>query len=229
MIVPNGGVHSTSPSCVIKGQFSSEANLKRKFQEDQYLFTSFDVDTVSFSKNVTEHKSPWTMDDKLKRDIWYSRSDVDTFKKVARRDSKAFLRRHRAFTESFHAMFQDCSRPNQRLSELQDTDSVKTMMSFPTDIRGLECRVIPLLKKYRTFHAQSVLNVAGKSDSFRRTRSMSTSRPSRKVARLLAYSDAKEVASIVREELNKSNNRAEDRSDHDDDGHETLDDNFLVI
>jgi hypothetical protein len=232
MIVPNDDVHLTSPSCVIEGSFKlqTQSRLKQKIQDDECLLASFgrrlEVNTVSFSQEVSELQSPWTLDDVEKQDIWYSLSDIDTFKKVARRHSKNFLRQHRLFTQTFNAMFQDCSRPDQRISELQLTDSVKTMMSFPADIRGLECRIIPLIKQYRAFHVQSVLSVKGESESFRRTRSMSTSRPSRAVARILASSDANEVVSIIREELDYSSIAGGRNGPY---GREHLADNLFII
>jgi hypothetical protein len=205
MIVPHDEAHLTSPSCVIV-EVKGQSGLKQEFHGDPFLFTSLgvrlDVNTVSFSPQVTEHPSPWTLDEVVAQDIWYSRSDIGAFKKVARRDSKAFLKRYRAFTETFNAMFQDCSRPDLKMRTLQDTDSVKAVMAFPADIRGLEFRVVPLVRQYRSFHVQSVLCIQGESDSFRRARSMSISRPCRAVARLLASSDANEVALMVREELN---------------------------
>lgn len=90
----------------------------------------------------------------------------------------------------------------------------------PGTLRGLECKIIPLLKDYRNFHAKSLLALQvqrrqsyGQSSQksfdqevtlrLLRAQSLQTSRPSRALARIFAQSDANEVAAMIRNELGR--------------------------
>ena len=110
-----------------------------------------------------------------------------------------------------------------------DRESIQDLLSEehrPRSLRGLECRTIPILKNYRAFHSQSVLelqehrrqhrsiqsqNLSADEDAadqevtarLIRARSLRTSRPSRALARIFAQSDANEVAIMIRNELQR--------------------------
>jgi hypothetical protein len=214
MISPHGD-DIDSPSCVIE-----EVRQTRLFQgikEDPSLLRSFEVclctKSVSFCPHVKEEPPRWPLAD-VEQETWYSGAELRKNYKAAKRDSKLFLRRHQRFTQTFNAMFLDCSRKELRMRDLRVTDSVNAVFAFPTDLRGLESRAISLLGQYRRFHLQSVLSAQGEGEAFLRARSMSTSRPSRAMARFLALSDENDVVSMVREELDFGNPGRTD--DHDD-------------
>mmetsp|Transcript_47661 Transcript_47661/g.116066 ORF Transcript_47661/g.116066 Transcript_47661/m.116066 type:complete len:515 (-) Transcript_47661:181-1725(-) len=110
-----------------------------------------------------------------------------------------------------------------------DKESIQDLLSEehrPRSLRGLECRTIPILKNYRTFHSQSVLAIQEQRRQHRsnesqnpsadkdaadpevtarliRAQSLRTSRPSRALARIFAQSDANEVAIMIRNELRR--------------------------
>ena len=200
---------------------------------------------VSFSSRVITHEpSPlYTLED-MRPIMWWSTKEISQFNKTERSTAKKFLKQHPTFISLFKQVFQDCSAIQQQQvhydsssrdhshqqkdNMLMETDSVKSLLEKPNDIRGLECRVISLIRKYRKVHIQNVLDVvaSGKQkpaattttaaaadnsnsnnnnveihEALLRARSLRTSRPSRALARVLARYDSNVTASIIREEL----------------------------
>jgi hypothetical protein len=196
-----------SPSCVIEG-VARHTRRRHDVCGDALVLKSIGKSlnsrNVSFCPQVQEYPPHWSLGDAMEHETWHSCSDIVAFKSVAKRDSKIFLKRHGTFTETFNTVFQDCSRHELRMNDLRNARSVKGLLAFPADIRGLEYRTISLLRQYRKFHIQSVLSSKEESAAFLRARSMSTSRPSRAVARLFGLSDANEVAFMVGEELDSA-------------------------
>eukprot|EP00539_Tryblionella_compressa_P012912 CAMPEP_0178825664 /NCGR_PEP_ID=MMETSP0746-20121128/6346_1 /TAXON_ID=913974 /ORGANISM="Nitzschia punctata, Strain CCMP561" /LENGTH=234 /DNA_ID=CAMNT_0020487451 /DNA_START=93 /DNA_END=797 /DNA_ORIENTATION=+ len=156
--------------------------------------------TVSFSPQVAEYDpSPlWDLDDL--HAMWWTAEDIYGFNKAAIRRVKNFLRHHEKFTETFMAVFQDCSK-DMNTRQLWESDNVTALLDFPTELRGLESRAISIVRQYRKFHIQSVLEVDHRKEAVLRARSLSTSKPSRAIARILARQDSMSIASMIRTEL----------------------------
>jgi hypothetical protein len=198
-----------SPNCVIdevtRVVADTRLNQQRRLREDPDLLKTFEVPdvttstkSVSICPEVIEHDPPtqWTMED-LSSQFWKS-VEIREFSEDARRAAKSFLRRNPEFPSKYIAVFQGCVS-----DDMNKMDSVKTLQEFPTDLRGLESRAIQILRQYRRFHVQSVLEAASDQDyeAILRSRSLRTSKPCRALARLLALQDSMTVASIIREEL----------------------------
>jgi hypothetical protein len=223
---------------------------------------------VSFSSKVIKYEpSPqYSLDDMSA--MWWSSNDISQCNKTERSLAKKFLKQHPTFISLFKQVFQDCStststqhnhnthsshhhhhqqqqqQQQQQKDLLWETDSVKSLLEKPNDIRGLECRVISMIRKYRKVHVQNVLDVVAFAkqppkkdaadtadndnssntrsssdveihDALLRARSLRTSRPSRALARVLARYDTDVTASIIRQEL--AEEEGESQSHHDDD------------
>jgi hypothetical protein len=216
---------SDSPTCVIDGttkQVQVRLDQQRRLKADPNLMESlaFPADSshshhhnkrqraaVTFSSMVIEHEPShvWDLHDMLP--MWWTSNDISNFNKTARSLAKSFLKQHPTFTQTFKQVFQDCSSPtkDKDLSSFWDSESIQSLISAPTDIRGLECRVISMIRKYRKVHIQNVLDVQPNEkiihDSLLRARSLRTSRPSRALARVLARQDSNAIASMIRKEL----------------------------
>jgi hypothetical protein len=216
-------VHMTSPSCVIdEGHTTHEKMEQQKLrlkQNPELIAPSFVVPDITgdpsecaavakartkqlrFSVEVTELEpsNAWDEEDTLA--MWWTPTDIQTFHRTARAKAKKFLRRSGRFKDTFHAVFQECSRDVS--SDLFEKECVQCLLSSSTPLRGLESRSIGLIRKYRDFHIQSVLEVATNQtvNSSLRSISRQTSKPSRILARILARQDALAIAHMIQKEL----------------------------
>jgi hypothetical protein len=253
-----------------RDQQQQQNNNKRRVKVDQNLIGSLAFPesshshrrAVSFSsKVITYEPSPqYSLDDMSP--MWWSSNDISQCNKTERSLAKKFLKQHPTFISLFKQVFQDCSTSTststqhdhnthsshhhhhqQQKDLLWETDSVKSLLEKPNDIRGLECRVISMIRKYRKVHVQNVLDVVAVAkqqqpkkgvadtadndqsgnnrrsdveihDALLRARSLRTSRPSRALARVLARYDNNVTASIIRQEL--AAEEGESQSHHDD-------------
>ncbi|KAL3912035.1 MAG: hypothetical protein SGILL_007044 [Bacillariaceae sp.] len=158
--------------------------------------------SVRFSPDVIEHEPSIVWDLEDHNAMWWSQEEISNFSRTARSKAHAFLRKNEAFTRTFHSVFQDCSKEMSSRRLLQ-SENVQDLLGSATALRGLESRMISIIRQYRKFHITSVLEAAEQQDvqELLRARSLRTSRPSRALARILARQDSMATAHMIQKEL----------------------------
>ncbi|KAG7338452.1 hypothetical protein IV203_010113 [Nitzschia inconspicua] len=177
---------------------------------------------LSFSPQISEYEPTIELDVEDMLAMWWTPADIKMFQRAARAKAQSFLRRYETFKQNFQAVFQECSK-QMTIRELLETESVQRLLVSSTTLRGLESRTIGIIREYRNFHIQNVLDVASHQnvDAILRSSSLRTSKPSRNLARILAKQDYIAIAHMIRKELDgepsspSSSSKETDHSNHD--------------
>jgi hypothetical protein len=150
---------------------------------------------------------------------WYSRAELDTFKKLAHTSVLKFHKTNAIQVKAFCSLLVECSSSSSSSSRLLvvPDNAQKVLRELESsDMRGLEAYVHRAFRERRHWHVKSLVaaQTASKSqkllsstttrdsrERLLRSVSMRSSRASKIIARLLGHGDAVQVASMVREEL----------------------------
>jgi hypothetical protein len=156
--------------------------------------------------DLTEEEVKW---------MWFARQELREFKNTARLNVIGFRKENALYLNDFSVVFHNCSsESNYHVQSLLRTKSaqrflettITTSSSSTECIRGLEGFSHPIVREHRMIHVQKLLAVqalacAERREQLCRSVSISSSRASRVLGRLLGHGDAIAVARIVQEEL----------------------------
>jgi hypothetical protein len=168
---------------------------------------------VRFSDQVSIINSNLT--EELVQEFWFSRQEIQDFRKEAKQQAKYFREEHTEFVQELGALIRTCTHKSSLNAMLRSPSAQQIMKSLPgTTVRGLEGHLHVIIGRYRVQHRQGLLAIQTRCpktyddellEQLLRSRSLYTSRASRALARLLARGDYLHMAAIIRQELRELN------------------------
>jgi hypothetical protein len=192
-------------------ELSTPPNGKRKRPEGSRLYSEKQRKKVGFCLDPANGDirkelvdSTWTLE--TITPLWWSRDEI---RQMVRRNQQALDKLkddNQSYIQSIVGLFQQCAAKSNA-QDLVDANH-KFLLNPPReDIRGLERRMHKMLSRYRAFHVRGLLKIQRDviekdlRESSLRSLSTKTSRVSRVMAQMLAFGDAIQVASMIRQEL----------------------------
>ena len=95
-------------------------------------------------------------------DRWLTRSEHREMQQQAKNDVRNFQAYSPEVHQAILDTFQECSREHQSMRKLLSNPATQRVVFSDYSAKGLECRSHSVMRKYRTFHVQSILAVQEK-------------------------------------------------------------------
>jgi hypothetical protein len=178
---------------------------------------------VRFSDQVSRINNNCSNDyltEELLQELWFSRQEIQDFHKEAKQQAKDFREQHSQLAQELGTLARRCTQ-EESSSSLQaifrSPRAQQIMKCVPgTTVRGLEGHLHVIVGRNRVLHRQGLLALQNCCptkhqhdtellEQLLQSRSLTTSRASRALARLLAHGDYLHMADMIRQELRESN------------------------
>jgi hypothetical protein len=124
---------------------------------------------------VVDHDGPSS----LQEERWYSKTELDSFKKLANKSILKFHKTNANTVKAFCNLLAECSSPSSRKRREESVvpkNAQKVLQELESsDMRGLEAYVHRAIRQHRRWHVQNVLAVQAAASSNNEKLSSSTS------------------------------------------------------
>ena len=173
---------------------------------------SFEMDDEGKIKDHVANDSVITLTDNEKQNLWWSAVETAIMAERLRLITLYYHKNKSEYKANFLHLFLRCSR-TPKITRAEGTEIIAVDRRGRRSARGLERHINEILSVYRNNYVKTILDIQSKMPSelspeirsrLLRATSSNLTKPSRNLARFLAYQDELEVGENILKELHDS-------------------------